>query len=375
MNSVKHVLIVGGGIAGMTLAIGLRRLGILVQVAELDPNWRVYGAGITITGPTLRALDELGLLERVLDEGCGYEAIRICDAAGKVILPSRVTGQPFGPRIPNGGGILRPVLHRMLAEATRVAGAEVRLGTGVAAIEQNNDTITVAFTDGTRSSYDLVFGADGVHSRMRELLFPNAPKPKFTGQGCWRAVLARPADVDCAQVFVGGPVKAGVTPVSRTQMYMFLLQHAPDNPRMAESHWPQLLKEQLHGFGGLLGDIRDDLNASSMINYRPLEALLLPPPWHSGRALLIGDAAHATTPHLASGAGLAIEDSLVLCSLLRAGIPLSSVFDRFMARRYERCRLVVENSVRLGEMEIHQAPADEQAELARASAEVLREPI
>jgi len=375
MNDVKHVLIVGGGIAGMTLVIGLRRLGVAVEIAEIDPNWRVYGAGITITGPTLRALDELGLLEVVLDEGCGFDAVRICDAAGKVILPSRISGRPFGRRIPNGGGILRPALHRILSETTQATGAQVRLGVSVAAIEQGGRKIAVTFADGTHSSYDLVVGADGVHSRVRELLFPDAPRPKFTGQGCWRAVVARPSEVDCAQVYVGGAVKAGITPVSTEQMYMFLLQHVPDNPRMPEERWPELLTEQLQGFGGLLGEIRDGLGASSAINYRPLEALLLPPPWHKGCTLLIGDAAHATTPHLASGAGLAIEDALVLCELLQAGVDIAAVFDRFMARRYARCRLVVENSVRLGEMEMCRVSASEQAELARTSAEALRAPI
>ena len=106
-------------------------------------------------------------------------------------------------------------------------------------------------------------------------------------------------------------MKAGITPVSQDEMYLFLLQHVPDNPRMPEERWPELLAEQLRGFGGALGAVRDGLGASSRINYRPLEVLLLPPPWHRGRAMLIGDAAHATTPHLASGAALALEDALV----------------------------------------------------------------
>jgi 2-polyprenyl-6-methoxyphenol hydroxylase-like FAD-dependent oxidoreductase len=178
---VKRVLIVGGGIAGMALAIGLRRMGVAVDIAETDKDWRVYGAGITITGPTLRALDGLGLLERVVNEGYCYDTTRICDADGHVILPSRVSGRPLGPRIPNSGGILRPVLHRILSETTRASGAKVRLGVSVAAIEQAGETIAVGFTDGTNSIYDLVVGADGVHSRMRELLFPDAPRPTFTG--------------------------------------------------------------------------------------------------------------------------------------------------------------------------------------------------
>lgn len=375
MSAVRRVLIVGGGIGGMSLAILLARAGVAAEVVEIDPQWRVYGAGITITGPTLRALDALGLLDRFLAEGHGGKGTMICDAAGNVVMASRVQGRPLGPRIPNGGGILRPVLHRIFSEATRQAGAQVRLGLSVAKLAQEADGVEVEFIDGARGRYDLVVGADGVHSRVRALVFPDALEPKFTGQGCWRAVVPRPAEIDRARVFVGGPVKCGVVPVSRDEMYLFLLQHVPDNPRMPEPEWPRRLAEQLRGFGGILGDIRDSLDASSRINYRPLEKLLLPPPWYHGRVLLIGDAAHATTPHLASGAGLAIEDALVLAELLQLDLPLDKMLSRFMARRFERCRMVVDNSARLGELEMAHSPPQQQADLGRESMLALNAPI
>ena len=170
-------------------------------------------------------------------------------------------------------------------------------------------------------------------------------------------------------------MKAGITPVSQDEMYLFLLQHVPDNPRMPEERWAVLLGEQLRDFGGPLGAVRESLGVSARINYRPLEKLLLPPPWHRGRVVLIGDAAHATTPHLASGAGLAVEDALVLGECLTSGTAMEDALQRFVARRYERCRMVVENSVRLGELEMRRAPAHGQAELQRASMMALAEPI
>jgi 2-polyprenyl-6-methoxyphenol hydroxylase-like FAD-dependent oxidoreductase len=375
MSSVQRVLIAGGGIAGMALAIVLRRLGMAAEIAEIDKDWRVYGAGITITGPTLRALDRLGLLDAVVKHGYCYDATRICDPAGNVIVASRVSGRPFGPHIPNGGGILRPVLHRILSAATRDSGAATRLGVSITAVEQTNDAVSVSFSDGTAGSYDLIVGADGIHSQLRAMLFPDAPLPVFTGQGCWRAVMPRPAAVDCAHVYVGGPVKAGITPVSHDEMYLFLLQHVAGNARMPEEQWPALLAAQLHGFGGTLGALCASLGPSARINYRPLERLLLAPPWHRGRAILVGDAAHATTPHLASGAGLAIEDALVLGEALASGAALGTALPEFTARRYERCRMVVENSVRLGELEMKHAPAQEHADLQRASMAALAEPI
>jgi 2-polyprenyl-6-methoxyphenol hydroxylase-like FAD-dependent oxidoreductase len=187
-------------------------------------------------------------------------------------------------------------------------------------------------------------------------------------------VVPRPAEIDCAQVFVG-ELKAGIVPVSQEQMYLFLLEYVPGNPWKPEQDWLKLLAELMRGFGGPLGAVRGSLDQSAQINYRPLEKLLLPPPWHRGRVLLIGDAAHATTPHLASGAGLAVEDALVLGECLSSGEILDAALQAFTARRYERCRMVVENSAQLGEMEMVRAPGEQQAELQRASMAALAEPI
>jgi len=100
-------------------------------------------------------------------------------------------------------------------------------------------------------------------------------------------------------------------------MYLYLLQHVPNNRWMPPEQWPALLAAELSEFGGLIGEVREGLGPSSRINYRPLESLLLKSPWYRGRVLLIGDAAHATTPHVGYGAGLAVEDGIVLTELLQ----------------------------------------------------------
>jgi 2-polyprenyl-6-methoxyphenol hydroxylase-like FAD-dependent oxidoreductase len=108
----------------------------------------------------------------------------------------------------------------------------------------------------------------------------------------------------------------------------------------------------LEPFGGYVPQVRAGLGDDSLVNYRPLEWLLVPAPWHRGRAVLIGDAVHATTPHMASGAGMAVEDGLVLAEELARHADVDEALERFTERRFERAKMVVENSVRIGEIEM-----------------------
>jgi 2-polyprenyl-6-methoxyphenol hydroxylase-like FAD-dependent oxidoreductase len=220
-----------------------------------------------------------------------------------------------------------------------------------------------------------VVGADGLFSRVRTLLFPGAPTPRYTGQCVWRAVAPRPHGIASRHFFLGGPLKVGLTPVSATEMYMFVLETTPRPPVMPQEVLPGALARLIEGYGGPLREVRASLGAQSRIVLRPLEAFMLPPPWSRGRCLLIGDAAHPTTPQLASGAGMAIEDALVLGDEIRRADSVLQALDGFMRRRYERCRLVVENSLEIGRREQRRAPVEEQTRLVEESLRALARPI
>jgi 2-polyprenyl-6-methoxyphenol hydroxylase-like FAD-dependent oxidoreductase len=346
----QQALIVGGGFAGMAAAIKLRALGWAVDLIEIDPQWRVYGAGISITGPTYRAARRLGIADELVSRGfASHSGVRICTPTGHVI--AEIPSQPIEPGLPTNGGIMRPVLHEILQARTRASGAHVRLGVTLTSFTETGDHVRVLTSDGHQRDYSLIVAADGVFSRTRSLLFPAASPPTYTGQYCWRLTAERPPEIDGVHFYMAGPITAGLMPTSQSQMYMFLLQAEPARIRLQEATQWQRLKELMAPFSGLLGTLRDGLSASSSIICRPLEAILLPQPWHRGRVLLIGDAVHATTPHLASGAGIAMEDALVLAEELAINDQVSAALDRFESRRWERCRMVVENSIRIGQME------------------------
>lgn len=372
---IQRVLVIGGGFSGMATAIQCAKLGMTVDLVEIDEGWRSYGAGISIGGPTLRALRTVGVLDAFFERGYGGDGVNLFTAAGQPIgtLP---TPRVAGDDVPGGAAIMRPALAEILANATRAAGVHVRLGCTFSQIAQRTDGVDVTFTDGTRNSYDLVVGADGLYSTVRAAVFPDAPKPRYTGQGVWRAVVPRPAEIVCATMWLGQKVKAGVNPVSQEEMYVFVTEDRPTNEHIDPAHWPRMLSDLLASFGApLVQSIRAQLGPQSRCNYRPLESLLLPQPWFNARVVLVGDAVHATTPHMASGAGIGIEDGIVLAEELGRGATVQAALQAFQARRWERCRMVVENSGRLGEIEITGGDKAEHTRIMHETHQRLAQPI
>lgn len=347
---IRTALIVGGGVGGMTAAIALKRVGVDVTLIDADPQWRVYGAGISVTGISLRAFDDLGILDQIRARGHVGGGMRGKTIDGHTMFEPPVPADP--QPVQQGGGIMRPVLHDILSSTVRAEGVTVRLGVRVATLDQDADGVDVGFSDGGTGRYDLVIGADGIYSQIRGMIFPDAARPQFTGQGCWRVVAPRPAEVDRTEMYFGGPVKLGINPVSKDEMYMFILEHVPENPFYAEETLVDHVRGLMTPFGGAVPAVRESITRPDQVNYRPLEWLLLPKPWHQGRVVLIGDAAHATTPHMASGAGIAAEDGLVLAQELQRHDDVEAALAAFTDRRFERARLVVENSVMIGEMEM-----------------------
>lgn len=372
---VKKVLIIGGGFSGTAAAIQLRRLELDVDLVEIDPGWRSYGAGISLGGATMRALVQLGVIDAFLAEGAASDGVEIYIPTGQKVaeLP---TPRLAGPDVPGNGAILRPALARILADATRAAGASVRLGCTFTAIEQDAGGVDVTFTDGSTGRYDLVIGADGLYSKVRDTVFPDAPKPHYSGQGVWRAVLPRPSDVNGTMMWLGPKIKPGLNPVSNAQMYLFVTEDRATNDRLDPSEFLARVKALLAPFPDpRLQRVREALNEQSQIIYRPLESLLMPSPWYRGRVVLIGDTVHATTPHMASGACIGIEDALVLADELARAGSVDQALDRYLARRWERCRMVVQNSGRLGEIEIAGGDKEEHARIMRATLAALAAPI
>lgn len=377
MSSARTALVVGAGIAGMTAAGELARSGVEVDLIERDAEPVFRGIGILLLPPAVRCMHQLGLIDACLERGLPQYTTETFTADGKRLARTPMVGL-LGEDYPPAIGIARSTFGDLLRGRAEDAGVHLRCGMTVAALADGDAGAEVRFSDGSTGSYDVVVGADGLRSSVRGMVFPEQADPTFIGQGVWRVLVGmRPPEVNGQMLFLGARTRAGFNAIRPDDMYLYFL-HETDVHRShldpGESH--ALLMELLGEYGGLVGEVRQRLTPDSPSHYGLLYTGFVEGPWHRGRVILIGDAAHATPPHLASGAGIAIEDAIVLAQCLRDGDAVPSAFERFMGRRYERCRLVIENSRTLSRWDLDPTPrGDQAAALMTDTWAALSEPI
>jgi 2-polyprenyl-6-methoxyphenol hydroxylase-like FAD-dependent oxidoreductase len=363
------ILVIGGGIGGLTAAIALPRDGHRVTVIERDPEWSVYGVGIIQQGNVLRAMRQLDLLDDYLEAAVGFDFVAVHAPDGTLV--AKVPSPRLVEGCPANVGIGRRALHKVLGDRAIKAGAEVRLGVTADAVDDDGLAVSVRFSDGATERFDIVIGADGVHSQTRRQILPESPEPQFTGQSVWRYNLPRPADLDSLHVY-NGPIGAGLVPMTDALMYLYLTTPEPGNPRYPHTGLAATMRAKVPA---PLAALAEQITVDSEVVYRPLEAVLVEGPWHEGRIVLLGDAVHATTPHLGQGAGMAIEDAIVLAEEIgRRGTP-GAAFAAYWTRRFERCRYIVEQSLAICRGQLGQGPLVDNARATAAMFEVTAQPI
>jgi 2-polyprenyl-6-methoxyphenol hydroxylase-like FAD-dependent oxidoreductase len=354
MSAVGRVAIAGSGVAAMAAAIRLADAGIEVDVFEKEPALTALGSGITLQGNALRALDALGVWDRVLDSGYPAEGLVIrAPGPGAPVVMSLPEAKTGGPGYPASLGMYRPDLMRVLHTAAAERGVNFHFGAALSGLAEVSELVQLSVNGEPAGSYDLLIGADGLHSTVRDLI-GIAVTPQRTGMGIWRAFVSRPTEVISSEAFYGGPMYiAGYTPTSQSMMYAFLVEPAHDRSALSPEEHARLMYENSLAYDGPWQSIRADLLESPQINYTWFTSHIVPDAWNRGRVVIIGDAAHSCPPTSAQGAAQALEDALVLGELLTSGQRVDrQMWDEFHRRRLPRAAAVVDASVKIGQWQI-----------------------
>ena len=203
---------------------------------------------------------------------------------------------------------------------------------------------------------------------------PGAPEPAFTGQSVWRYNFPRPADLDALHAY-NGPTGVGLVPISAELMYMYVTTPEPGNPHYPTNGLAEAMRGKLANAAPAIRAMAEQITDNEGVVYRPLEAVFLDGPWHVGRIALLGDAVHATTPHLGQGAGMAIEDAIVLADELGKHETPEAAFTAYRARRFERCRYIVEKSLAICRGQLGLGPLVDNAKATAEMFDVVAQPI
>ena len=361
MPAVRSVLVVGGGAAGCAAAILLARQGVAVDLVESRTDVPDVGSGITLQGNALRVLRDLGVWDEVREAGYAFDSvgIRLPDPAGTLVaeIPDVRTG---GPDLPATLGMPRPVLARVLLERAAQVGAKLRFGVTPTGLEQDGDGVDVTFDDGSSGRYDLVLGADGIHSWVRRAVGIDV-EPTSAGMGIWRVHVARPADVVRTDLTYGGRCYiAGYCPTSESTMYAYLVEDVQDRTGLDHAAQLEVFRELSSGYHGPWDEVRESLTPDTFVNYAVFESHVVPGAWHRGRVVLAGDAAHSCPPTIAQGAAQALEDAAVLVELLTSADRLDdALLSAYAERRRPRAAEVVEASVQVTRWMLAHTPPQE----------------
>lgn len=335
--AIRTALISGGGIGGLAAATALAQRGVEVDLVEIKDAFDVHGVGLGQPVNALRALRDLGVVDQVLAKGFAFDSFRVCDRDGGIILDYRY--RLDDPELPPVVALPRKDLHEILIDGARRAGVTLRTGTSIVELESREDAARAVLSDGTVVERDLVVGFDGINSPTRAHVIGEGYELGFSGSAAWRVTVPRHPSIRSMDFYQGYGSKTGFMPLTDDSMYMFHIRPEPVGAWYEKSSFRDMLAERLEEYGGVVGEVRDALDGEEIV-YSPLQPHLVTQPWYRGRVVIAGDAAHAFPPHMTQGAGMALEDAIVLAEEVTSDKSLPVALAAYFDRRFDRCAFV-----------------------------------
>lgn len=349
MNKQKSIAIIGAGIGGLTLAIALHRKGIDAIVYENASEMKFLGAGLALAGNAIQSFKAIGLQDEVLASGKILKKLSIKDHRGRVITTADAEYISAKLNIVNNFAVHRADLHEVLLQ--QLPKEKLVLGKRAIDFQQHNDRVLVNFADGTAIEADYVIASDGIHSIFRKKLVQNS-ELRYAGYTAWRAVIDQSEtalNLDETLESWGRGKRFGIVPLTNNRIYWFATMNASAKNERLKNYTTQDLAKEFEDFHLPIPQIieetkNEQLIWSDIIDLEPLKKFAF------GRIVLMGDAAHATTPNMGQGACMAIEDAAILAICMNEERQVERAFVNFEKRRISRTTKIVNDSWRLGKV-------------------------
>ncbi|HLS31213.1 MAG TPA: FAD-dependent monooxygenase [Flavobacteriaceae bacterium] len=340
----KHIGIVGAGIAGLTAAIMLQKQGYRISVFESSKNVSGVGAGIGLASNAMKAFEYLGLASGIKEISNPLKDFRVCDAKGDKLFAIDTNRIQENYRAGNYA-VHRGDLHQYLIN--QIDSEYIFSDKKLISLKLHKEKVNLKFEDRSQTEVDYVIGADGVNSRVRQILLPEA-KPRYAGYWCWRGVVKyTKKDPHKSMALWGKNGRFGITSIARDTVYWFACINSPLDGEIADFGLKDLQK-QFQNYHPLVQELlsvskAEEIISGPIMDVKPLFQFKF------SRMLLIGDAAHATTPNMGQGACMALEDVAVFQDELQQHDFKKACFN-FQLRRLDRTKYITVNSRRAGKI-------------------------
>lgn len=339
----KKILVIGGGIGGATATLALQKIGVQAEMFERAAELKEVGAGIALWVAPYRALERLGVGEKIRESSAPLKFAAMGFASGKVFQKldlDKILGSDFNENF---------IIHRADLHSAILSGLDnnsIHTDHECERIEQNSDGVKVTFKNGKTAEGDLLIGADGFNSVVRKSLFGETAV-RYSGQTCYRGVV----DISALQPSILGEIQGtgqrfGIAPINEKRVYWFAAMNAPqgekDNPASRREFLLEKYKGWAFGIPEMISATTNNILRNDLVDRQPLKT------WTKGRITLLGDAAHPMLPNLGQGACTAIEDGFVLArNILQYGVNADALTS-YEAERIGRTTRIVNQSRQFG---------------------------
>lgn len=335
--SDMRILIVGGGIGGLTMAHFLQKNGFSFDLIEKAHEWKAMGTGLTLTPNALRVFDRINLVQALLEKGNELYTGEVIDEKGKVLthLDYSYLKEKYGFATI---GIHRSALQGILLSA--LPPEALRTGTTLQLVSNFKTGAVVRFSDGQKAAYDLIVGADGIYSQMRAHCAGASP-PRYAGYAGWSFVVPNECDFPRQNVInqLGKGRRVGIIPVGNNRLYCWASTQAPRRDPSLRTLDYRGLQTLMGNMGGYIPAILKSIRPETPLYLGDAEDIQIDQ-WYRNSIVLMGDAAHAITPNLGMGASMAIEDAWVLTQCLKRFGNVSDALLAYQLRRKSRVEQV-----------------------------------